>query len=166
MRLNASAILALVAAVLAPISAVAAEILLVVVIPDVPPYVTSFIAIPKDTPEEKIKEMPSKIPAGGHMVDWASFVGDLKRHVKDRMLKDEYQDYQTVDGLIALLQRYPGTPFGLTWNGGLAITYGDHRYAERTYQRYLKDATFVARPTDRRVDPVHPGNHIEPLLSR
>jgi hypothetical protein len=131
-------------------------------------YATTYVSLPKSLPQEKLNELKSKVTVrqGSYIEAWSSFIADLQRHVKANIKKDEYADVKTAEGLVAFLEKFEGTPIGLTWNGGLALTYNDYMFAQRTYQRYAANPAFVARPPDRRADPVHPSNHTEPLLGR
>jgi hypothetical protein len=154
-------------AILFSTAAIAAE-LERVAIDSASPHVTTYVAIPKGMPEGEIQRINAKLQEqkSVYIVEWSSFVADLEKHVNFRILKNEYPEYRTADGLVALLQKFPLTPFSLTWNGGVALTFMDHRHAQETYQRYLKDTTVTTRPADRRADPVHPENHIGSLLGR
>lgn len=167
MRSIRSTAFALGTALLFSTAAVAAELGQVVIDP-ADPYVTIYVALPKGMPEGEIQRITAKLSErkGAYIVDWSSFVANLEKHVNGRILKNEYQQYRIADGFVALLQKIPLTPIGLTWNGGVAITFNDYRHAQAMYQRYLKDPTVATRPADRRADPVHPANHIEPLLGR
>lgn len=131
-------------------------------------FATTYVSLPKSVSQEELRELMFRMAprAGAYFEEWDSFVADLQKHVAANIQKNEYPDVKTVEGLVALLQKFEGTLFGLTWNGGLAVTYNDYMHAQRTHGRYLSEPTFRARPKDRKRDPVHPGNHLEPLLGR
>ena len=42
--------------------------------------------------------------------------------------------------VVALALQQPGMPVGLTWDGGMAITYNDYNAAEKRHAAYLKDS--------------------------
>jgi hypothetical protein len=94
------------------------------------------------------------------------FRQNLDKRVKSGILKDEYQGSNVVAGILALIQRYPETTIGLTWNGGVAITYNDYQHARRTYQKYVSNPIEYDRTRirDPRADPVNPRGHFGQLL--
>ena len=89
-------------------------------------------------------------------------------YIASRILRDEYPGSGAAEGILDLLAKYPDTPFGLTWNGGLAFTYNDYRHAKKLYDAYLKDPAEYERTGTRhpRVDPINPKGHLGPLLGR
>lgn len=116
-------------------------------------------------------DLQSKLKPGDpvEFVDWAAFKADPARHAGAVIVKDEYPGEQLLAGIVQLLEKYPRTPFGIAWTGGLAFTRNDYRHTERIY------AVFRERPEeyeqskvsgDRRRDPIHPANHLGPLLAR
>ena len=103
------------------------------------------------------------------LVDWPAFRTDPSHHAGGVIVKDEYPEARLLEGIVKLLDKYPQTPFGIAWTGGLAFTRNDYRHTERIY------AVFRERPEeyeqskvsgDRRRDPIHPANHLDPLLAR
>lgn len=56
------------------------------------------------------------------------------------------------------LHEQPLTPLGLSWNGGIAVTYGDYRHAEREYERWRAAPQAYSPPTRAR-DPLAPDHH-------
>jgi len=91
---------------------------------------------------------------------------NVDKYVRGRIAKDDYPGSGVVSGIVALLDKYPGGPIGLTWNGGVAITYNDYQHAKKTYQKYLADPSEYERTRthDPRLDPVNPRGHLGPLL--
>jgi hypothetical protein len=132
-------------------------------------YVTIYGAIDNKLSETDLRGMREKIAAQrplAYIVEWRTFVTDQKKYIDTYIVKNEYPDIKMADGLIALLKKFQGDPFSVTWSGGLAVTKNDFTHSQRTYKSYLADTTFVARPKDRGADPIHPSNHIEPLLKQ
>lgn len=140
----------------------AADTHLHVVIEQTTPAYTVFAGL---TDEQKAK-FDAQRPADSELVDWPDFPADAEKHVTARIVHDDYPNVDVTAGVLALIRRYPGAPIGLTWNGGIAITYNDYRHAETGYAMYQKDpkAYEAWRPHDRRADPIHPLNHLGPLL--
>lgn len=126
-----------------------------------PAYIV-FAGIPKDTDERKLEEIRSKI--SGHekvsMVSWDQFTASVDRYVQSAVLINDYPNFQIVNGLICLLERTPGTPWGLTWNGGIALTRNDYEHAKRQYNSYKANPDEYKAISDPRMDPVNPGGHL------
>jgi hypothetical protein len=122
-------------------------------------------------PAASREAVQSKLKPGDpvELVDWAAFKADPARHAGAVIVKDEYPDARLLAGIVKLLEKYPQIPFGIAWTGGLALTRNDYRHTERIH------AVFRERPEDYetskvsgdpRRDPIHPSNHLGPLLSR
>ena len=147
------------------LSAHAGEPALVVVDP-ADRYATTYVALPKNFPAKKLEELKANLKnrEGAYLEPWASFRADPARHVNAMIIRNDYPEIDIAKALTTLLERYDSTTFGITWNGGIAIMFGDFRYAERTYAAYLKDPASVKRPADRRADPIHPSNQMQSLI--
>jgi len=130
-------------------------------------YTTTFLGVPKALPADKFQKLKESLVQrkGAYLLSWQEFSGDPPRHIRPYIRRNDYPEVDVVGGLARLLERYDGTPFGLTWNGGLAVTQNDYRHAARTYTAYAQDAASVPR-VDRKADPVHPANHLDPLLAK
>jgi hypothetical protein len=119
-------------------------------------------------PTQKLAEIKGKASgrADTEIVSWESFVQEQDRHINSHIVKNDYPEHRVTDGLLALLASNEGSPIGLTWNSGIAITYNDYRHAKRTYLMYQNDASEYERTrnADPRADPVHPRAHFDPLL--
>ncbi|MBL8488393.1 MAG: hypothetical protein JNK22_15020 [Rhodocyclaceae bacterium] len=81
----------------------------------------------------------------GHRVPFAEFAGNPAKYISAR-----------------LVRKYPGTPFGVTWNGGMAFTRNDCAAAKKAFDAFRTAGEFVKPPPER--DPVAPANHLGPLL--
>jgi hypothetical protein len=97
---------------------------------------------------------------------WMRFREESTTRLSGLVLKNDYPDVDLRAALLELLIRFPGTPIGITWNGGFAITAGDYREAETRLSRFREDPARHERerPTDRAGDRLHPLNHLRPLL--
>ena len=134
------------------------------------PAYTVFAGIPEGFPKgefEKIKSQAAEIK-GVEIVSWEKFTSDTDNYVKAHIKKNDYEGIQVARGMVKLIEKYCRTPFGLTWNGGVAITYNDYQHAKKTYQRYLTNPGEYERTRNRdpRLDPVNPNNHFIPLLGK
>jgi hypothetical protein len=73
--------------------------------------------------------------AGTEIVDWDTFREDAESRIKSRIERyDGAPASQFVPQIIELIDS-TGGPIGVTWNGGVAITYGDYQAAKRAYER-------------------------------
>jgi hypothetical protein len=101
-------------------------------------------------------------------MSWGKFTSDTDNFVKAHIKKNDYESIQVVKGMVGVIEKYCLTPFGLTWNGGVAITYNDHQHAKMMHQRYLADPAEYDRTRNRdpSLDPVNPNNHFVPLLGK
>jgi hypothetical protein len=118
--------------------------------------------------KEKIDAVKMKIQTKKEVeiVRWDDFTHNLDKYVKSKIIKDDYPGSGVVEGIRDLLRKYSGAPFGLTWNGGIAITVNDYRHAETTYKKYQNNSAEYEhlKIQDLRLDPVNPKNHLGPLL--
>jgi hypothetical protein len=121
-------------------------------------HTTTFVGVPKTLPEKEFDALKQSLAQrkGAYMLTWQEFKLESEKHVRSHIRRNDYPDVDIVDGVTRLLERYDGSPFGLTWNGGIAVTQNDYTHSAREYRVFL----------DPRRDPVHPLNHLEPLLSR
>lgn len=127
------------------------------------PAYTVLIGIPHEN-EEQVKKQPKE--DGVTILSWKAFEADAETLIGKEISKNDYPDIPLVKGLLALLKLYPAMPFGVTWNGGVAVTYTDYKYAEKMYELHQKSADEYEKkkPNDRKSDPVHPENQFGALL--
>lgn len=135
------------------------------------PSYTVYTGILQDYSEEELEKI--KLVAedaeewkGVDLVAWGEFEQNTENYIKARILKNEYSGQKVAKGIIELIKQSPESPVGLTWNGGIAITYNDYQYAKRTYQQYMADPEEYERKKnkDPYADPVNPKCHFGPLL--
>jgi hypothetical protein len=121
-------------------------------------HTTTFVSVPKTMPANDFENLKSSLAQrkGAVLMAWQEFKEAPEKFIRPRIRRNDYTDVDVVGGLVQLLERYQGNPFGLTWNGGLAVTQNDYRHSARTFSVYL----------DRGLDPVHPQNHLGPLLRK
>ena len=102
------------------------------------------------------------------MVPWDDFRQNAQTILAPYVVKDEYPGSRTVLGVVTLVKDQPGTPFALTWNGGLAASFQDFQHAVSTFQAYSADpASYeTSRPTDVAADPLFPDRQLQALLNR
>lgn len=80
----------------------------------------------------------------------------VKVHAQSVVLRNDYPAYAGVEGLTCLVGSQPGSPWGLTWNTGIALTRIDYQHATRSCESYQR-APRRYRPLDPRRDPANPG---------
>ena len=121
-----------------------------------------FTGLPKDTDAAMLDEIRSKIATKEKvsMLTWKQFTANVDSYVKATVVKNDYPNFSVVDGLVCLLSRAPGAPWGITWNGGIASTGNDYRHAREQYEAYKSNPDAYSPISDPRADPVNPGGHL------
>lgn len=127
------------------------------------PSYTVYLGLPGERTDDvraKITNQPAKL------VTFTEFSDRRAELISAQVVLNEYPNSRTVDGIVELVKKYPGTPFGITWNGGIAFTRTDYTFAKRQFSVYSKDQDDYrrTRKTDFAADPVYPPNHLGPLL--
>lgn len=127
---------------------------------------TVFLMYPPGTSEQQLEGFKAQYSADGLKASILPFSEFTAMSLKSKLIKNEYPEVDTEKGILLLLQKYPGTPIGLTWTGGIAFTNHDYRYAEKTFEKYKTSPNdyVTIRPKDRAADPIHPLNQFESLL--
>lgn len=102
------------------------------------------------------------------LVPWDRFRQNAQDVLGPYIVRDDYPGASLVLSVVALVQTYPGRPFAVTWNGGLAVSFMDYQHAVSRYQIYSQSAEAYeqTRPVDPRQDPLNPANHMAELLQR
>jgi hypothetical protein len=126
---------------------------------------TVYAGIPKNTLGD-ITARLSNAPHGIALTTWEAFTQESDKYVKAQIVQDEYPESRTMAGVVELVRKFPGTPIGLTWNGGIAITSNDYQHAKRLYGQYKTDPASYERTRHRdpRADPINPTRHLGSLL--
>lgn len=126
---------------------------------------TVFISITNEQLNEIMTEVSNNEKI--EIVKWEDFNQNIDKFIKTQIIKDEYLKSRAVEGIEELVFRYQGLPFGLTWNGGIAVTKMDYDHAKNTYQKY-KEANSkednIFKIQDPRADPVNPQHPLGALL--
>ena len=71
-------------------------------------------------PAERSNDVKAKIanqPA--QLVSFSEFSEGRSKFIGGKIVIDDYQGMRAEEGIVELVRKYPGTPFGITWNGGL-----------------------------------------------
>ena len=97
-----------------------------------------FTGIPKNISDEELDRIEQQI-AGREtltLLTWEQFLDGVIDYANTVILRDDYPDIETIDGLVCLVASPQGTgaPWGLTWNSGIALTFLDYQHARKTYQ--------------------------------
>ena len=99
-------------------------------------------------------------------LDFNQFRSDPDRYLDRCVIINEYKKYNYRKYFPKLLEKFKNTPFGLTWNGGLAFTWNDYRQAEILYEDYKSDPGNYSDNSIRSFpgDPINPGQHLPAFL--
>lgn len=128
-----------------------------------PAYIV-FTGIPNKTDKTKLEKIRSTIAGqnGLSMLTWAQFLKQINGFASSVIIRNNYPDADVVAGLVCLVasQLGAGAPWGLTWNGGVALIYNDYRHARQRYELYRKDPASYRPVQDPRKDPVNPRGHL------
>lgn len=128
---------------------------------------TTFVALSTEVTEATVRETFEKAKVQAEklcVLPLEQFVANSAQNIEIGVVKNEYPEEDIVSGVLALLEKAPGMPIGVTWNGGIAYTASDYAYADKTYHDYLLKPEGTYRAAERSADPVHPLNHFGPLL--
>lgn len=125
---------------------------------------TVFTGIPKNIDKDKIEKIKQKVSSRETLIilTWEQFLESVNEYARSVILRNDYPTIKIVDGLVCLVASKQGTgaPWGLTWNGGIALTFNDYQHARRTYKSYKANPTSYKPIRDPRRDPVNPGGHL------
>jgi hypothetical protein len=132
----------------------------VVLIDTTAPAYTVYARLPGER-AEAVRKMIAGQP--GELVSFDEFAAAPDQYISRKILRDEHAGQRAVEGIVELLRKYGNTPFGITWNGGIAITRADYQFAKNRYELFNKDPDEYRR-TMPRSDPTDPVSHLKPLL--
>lgn len=140
---------------------------LVVVDASQPAY-TVFTAVPRELSRTEQQELQAQTEfhKGVELMPWPSFLGRRHEIFDTVIAQDDYPGSQVRVGILELLERYPGVPFGLTWNGGVAFTFQDYQYARKTHELFVADPSALGRSAGYmpEQDPLAPMLQFGPML--
>lgn len=135
----------------------------VYVYPGNPAYLL-FQSVPADlSPQERERFTAQAMADGAHLVPWDQFVADLDRQLQASVLRPDYPEYDLARAILCLTRVGPGFPWGVTWNGGIALTENDYAWAEKRYRLYREKPRRYRPMQNQPADPNHPGNFL-PML--
>ena len=126
------------------------------------PAFTVFTGVSKEMNEEQVDKIRSDVAkdSSQSILAWSVFkatVGDLARST---MLRNDYPNFRIAAAIVCLVAKEPGAPWGLTWNGGIALTFRDYEHTRATYRRFEDKPAQYRAITDPRLDPVNPGGFL------
>ena len=101
---------------------------------------TIFTGIPKNIGKADFEGIKQKVSSQETliMLTWEQFLENVNEYARAVILVNDYPNVRIVDGLVCLIasKQGSGAPWGLTWNGGIALTFNDYEHARRTYESY------------------------------
>lgn len=126
------------------------------------PAYTIYLGLPELTEKQK-KEVHEEGASGEtELLEWEEFLKNRDKYIGSRMKRNDYPGAGLQEKLPELIEHYPGVQVGLTWNGGIAISYNEFSHARRSYGKFLKDPEGykAAMPAS---DPVNPERRLKKL---
>lgn len=120
---------------------------------------TVYAGLPSERAEVAKRTIGGK-PA--EMMPFEQFSENAQKIIESRVARDDYPGQRVAEGVVALVKKYPGTPFGVTWNGGIAFTRNDYQAAKKAFELSKTPAGFTKPAPEQ--DAVAPVNHLKPLL--
>jgi hypothetical protein len=135
-----------------------------VVVDQSEPAFIVFTGIPKNIGKKKLEEVILTVSKEEKlsMLTWEQFLGSVNEYARSVVVRNDYPNAKVVDGLVCLVasEYGSGSPWGLTWNSGVALTYNDYEHARRTYELYRTNAASYKTIWDPIKDPTNPGGHL------
>lgn len=123
-----------------------------------------FTGIPRNISDEDLGRIKRQIADRDTLtlLTWEQFLDAVVDYANNVILRDDYPDIETIEGLVCLVASPQGTgaPWGLTWNSGIALTFLDYQHARKTYKAYISNPSAYEPVRDSRGDPVHPLGHL------
>jgi hypothetical protein len=135
-----------------------------VVIDHSEPAFIVFTGIPKRLEKKKVEEIRQHVATRNTaaMLTWQQFLQRVDEYARSVVLRNDYPKVNVVDGIVCLVasEKGAGAPWGLTWNGGIALTFNDYQHARKSYKAYKEDPASYKPIRDPRRDPVNPRGHL------
>jgi len=122
-----------------------------------------FTEITKDTAEKELEEIRSGASdlKDVRILTWEQFEKSVGGYARALIIRNDYPKFQVADELICLMDKQPGTPWGLTWNGGMVLTFDDFQFVRQRYEEYRANPDAYSPISDPREDPVNPGQYLQ-----
>lgn len=125
---------------------------------------TVFTGIPKNIDKNNLERIKQKVSGRDTLVmlSWEQFLESVNEYARLVILINDYPSTRIIDGIVCLVASKQGTgaPWGLTWNGGVALTRNDYNHARRTYELFKANPASYKPVRDPRRDPVNPRGHL------
>lgn len=125
---------------------------------------TVFTGIPRNIEKDEFERIKQKVSSRDTliMLTWEQFLESVNEYVRSAILINDYPSIRIVDGIVCLVASKQGTgaPWGLTWNGGIALTRIDYNHTRRTYESYKTNPASYKPVQDPRRDPINPGGKL------
>ncbi|PCI39167.1 MAG: hypothetical protein COB46_09480 [Rhodospirillaceae bacterium] len=122
--------------------------------------------VSSDTPQIAWQEMEGYAQLDKvQMMSWLIFRKDARTILSPYVKRNDYPNTQALMGVLTLLKKYPGRPFAVTWNGGVAVSFWDYQHAAQTLETFRSNPKGY-KPLTQEEDPVNPKNSLPGLLRR
>jgi hypothetical protein len=105
-----------------------------------------------------------------NIISLEEFTNRAHEFIELRIIRNEYEGSQIGQVVVNYLHKHTGSPIGVTWNGGIAITNNDVEYAKSMYQQYISNPEDYERKKiqESLTDPLNPRRtlktHFGPLF--
>ena len=126
-----------------------------VVIETKEPAFVVFTPTPPNMSETLLRRIvaESSRPEAVRTVERADFPAAIAPEAQKVIIRNDFPGTALTSALTCLMNKAPG-PWGITWNGGIALTRNDYDHARRTYETKAP----LSGPS-----PVDPKSHLGPL---
>ena len=125
---------------------------------------TVFTGIPKHIDKDELERIKQKVSERETliMLTWEQFLETIDEYARSVIRVNDYPNVRIVDGIVCLVasKQGSGAQWGLTWNGGIALTRNDYNHARRTYESYKANPASYKPTQDPRSDPVNPAGKL------
>ena len=118
------------------------------------PAFVVFNPVPPNRSEALVKRViaESGRPDALRYISWSDFPAAIRSAAEAVIIRNDFHGTALPGGIVCLMSRAPGS-WGITWNGGIAVTRTDYDHARASY------ATRTAETSS----PVDPRTHLAPL---
>lgn len=122
---------------------------------------TSFTIIPEegiDKAKERFKDKKDI-----DVLPLKEFMNRSNEFITSHIIRNEYEGSEIDHIVLNYLLRHAGSTIGVTWNGGIAITYSDAIYAKSMHQKYINNPEGYEREKiqESLTDPNNPRRDLE-----
>lgn len=118
------------------------------------PAFLQFHPLRADVSAQELQALRMKAPKyQSEIVTWAEFIKRAPDYARAAIIKNDYPSYNVAVIAVCLMKRLPG-PWSITWNGGVAFSEEDYRWAKAQYDLFTSDGgKLYKKPSAEPIDP-------------